>query len=212
MQSIWLFDAAPEKVARKKKEKGDRMPKKLPFWVCRIRLAILIAAFVGTTPGGTAHAQDAELDQKVVSAVQECQRISASCATEIKNAVGVLVFPSVTRADLIIGGSGGRGALIENNHITGYYTLGSGSIGLQAGVDEASQVYAFRSPQALASLKASPDWKVGASAGVTVVSAADKNTNAVTGDVLTYIFDSKGLHGGISVDMLDIWKTGQQRP
>ena len=172
-----------------------------------------MAALLVMALGVPAHAEDSSIDSQVIATVRKCQKISASCAAETEHAMGVLVFPSVVKADLIVGGSGGRGALIENSRITGYYSLGSGSIGLQAGVNKASQVYVFRTAAALANLKKSPDWQAKASAGVTLVSAANSsNTSAVTGDVLAYVFNARGLEGGVALDTFDIWQTAQKRP
>lgn len=163
--------------------------------------------------GGIADAaeQHATLDRKVTATLEQCQQVSPSCAETTKNAAGVLVFPKVIKADLIVGGAGGKGALIENGKITGYYNIGAGSAGLQAGIEDASQVYVFRTPEALANLKEGQDWKVGATAGVTVVTA-DANASAATGNILAYVFNSKGLDAGISLDVFDVWKAGQERP
>lgn len=177
----------------------------------RPHLKTSLAVLLGLTLSSAVHAQDSALDTGVMTTLQECQRVSTSCATTTKDAMGILVFPSVIKADLIIGGSGGKGALIENGKITGYYSLGSGSVGLQAGIDQSSQVYIFRTAEALANLKNSPHWKTGASSGVTLVTA-DANAKAVTGNVLAYVFDSKGLHGGVSLDVFSIWRSDQPRP
>src|SRR5690349_895745 len=75
------------------------------------------------------------LDRAVAATLTHCQQISVSCATTTKNSYGVLVFPDVVKADLIIGGAGGTGALIETGQITGYYNIGSASAGLQAGIE-----------------------------------------------------------------------------
>lgn len=167
--------------------------------------------FLALIAPSIAWAQDDHFDQKVMTTLKKCQRVSSSCASAVKDATGILVFPAVVKADLIVGGAGGKGALIENGQITGYYCLGSASVGLQAGVDKASQVYVFRTNQALTDLKNSPDWKAGMSAGVTLISK-DANASAMTGNILAYVFDSKGLRGGVSLDVFDIWKSGQPRP
>src|SRR6185503_11956492 len=73
------------------------------------------------------------LNIAVMETLRQCQQMSGSCAANTKTAVGVLVFPSVLKADLLIGGSGGKGALIENGRVTEYYSIGSISAGLQAG-------------------------------------------------------------------------------
>lgn len=174
--------------------------------------AAVILGLATLTPGvAQATARHAALDKSAMATLRQCRIVSSSCAVMTKNAVGILVFPSVTKADLIIGGAGGEGALIEGGKITGYYNIGAASAGLQAGLENAKQVYVFRSEEALAKLKEGPDWKAGATAGVTVVKA-DANAGAVTGDVLAYIFDSKGLHAGVSVDVFDVWEHGKARP
>jgi lipid-binding SYLF domain-containing protein len=169
------------------------------------------AAFAQSATATATQNQNGTLDQRVMATLQQCQNISTNCASLSKDAVGILVFPSVIKADLIIGGAGGKGALIENGKITGYYTIGVASAGLQAGIDKASQVYVFRTQEALSKLKDGSEWRVGATSGVTVASA-DANARAVSGDIHAFIFDSKGLHAGVSLELFDVWKTGQTRP
>lgn len=169
------------------------------------------AALLSLAAFDAAAATDSALDSSVMETLAVCKTVSISCSATTKNANGILVFPSVVKADFIVGGSGGKGALVENGRITGYYSIGAVSAGFQAGIEQASQVYVFRSAQSLARLKENNDWKVGANAGVTVVEN-DANAKAATGDVLAYVFDAKGLHGGISADVFDIWKTGTNRP
>jgi len=178
-------------------------------WNTRTAMAAFILGLVMLN-AGAAHA-DSVLDKKVMATLQQCQQVSSSCAEMTKNPVGILVFPSVVKADLIVGGAGGKGALIEHGKITGYYNIGAGSAGLQAGIENTSQVYVFNTTEALAKLKEGPDWKVGATAGVTVI-AADANASGATGDILAYVFNSKGLNAGISLDVFDVWKNGKERP
>jgi len=186
-------------------------------WQEKAAIVVFIAflAILAILGSGVANAKgmehDAALDASVMATLKQCQEVSTSCAGTTKNSAGVLVFPSVVKADLIIGGSGGKGALVENGKVTGYYNIGSGSAGLQAGIETASQIYVFRTAKALSELKASPDWKAGANVGVTLIEA-DANAKGSTEDVLVYVFDSKGLHAGLSLDVFNIWKAGQDRP
>jgi lipid-binding SYLF domain-containing protein len=173
-------------------------------------LATVAAAFILGGAGMALAAGNAALDTAVMNTLKQCQQLSTSCAETTKNAPGVLVFPNVVKADLIIGGAGGKGALIENGKITGYYNIGAASAGLQAGVERASQVYVFRTADALAKLKDGSEWKAGATADVTLVEA-DASARSATGNVLAYIFDAKGLHAGVSLDVFRAWKAGQAR-
>jgi len=165
----------------------------------------------GLLTGSAAYAAEASLDTQVNDTLATCQRISTSCASETKKAVGVLVFPNVVKADLIIGGAGGKGALVQNGKITGYYNIGAASAGLQAGIENSNQVYVFRNADALTKLQSGQEWKAGTSADVTVITA-DANARTATGDVVAYVFDSKGLHAGVSADVFSIWKADASRP
>ncbi len=176
-------------------------------WHYLIAAASLLVASASLNPARS----DAALDDKVAASLRHCQQISTSCAASTQNAVGVLVFPDVIKADLIVGGAGGKGALIENGRITGYYNIGAITAGLQAGIENVTHVYVFRSPGALAKLKEGADWKAGAEASATLITA-DASERRTDGDVLVYVFDAKGLHAGISLDAFRIWKAGQARP
>ena len=157
-------------------------------------------------------AQDPALNDAVRATLTQCRQISASCAHSTANAAGVLVFPSVTKADLLIGGAGGKGALVQNGQITDYYNIGAITAGLQAGIENTSHVYAFRTPAALAELTTDSRWKVNSKAGVTVVDADANVQGTADKDVLAYIFNAKGLHAGVALDVFDVWKTGEPRP
>ena len=174
--------------------------------------ALLLGTAINLTAAHAAPADRTTLNQQVMTTLQQCQQVSVSCSETTTHAKGVLVFPTVTKASFIVGGQGGEGALVENGKITGYYNLGAASAGLQAGIENNSQVYVFRTADALATLKNSPNWKADASAGVTVVTA-DANAKGVSSaNVLAYVFDSKGLHGGVSLGVMDVWKDGNKRP
>jgi lipid-binding SYLF domain-containing protein len=174
-----------------------------------LSLMPLTSALAYTTDRDREH--DTSLDSSVMNTLNQCREISRSCADMTKNVPGILVFPNVVTADLIVGGSGGKGALIENNKITGYYNIGAASAGLQVGIENASQVYVFRTADALDELKRGPDWKAGARAGVTLVTA-DANATGTTGNVLAYIFDAKGLHAGVALNVFDVWRSDRGRP
>jgi len=79
-------------------------------------------------------ASKAELDtsskrvlSNLVSTVPAAKALNAK-------AVAVLVFPSITKAGLIVGGQYGEGVLWRGGKPVGYYNTSGASYGLQAGV------------------------------------------------------------------------------
>lgn len=152
------------------------------------------------------------LDDKVMAALKQCQTLSQSCNDTTAGAAGILVFPSVVKADLLIGAAGGEGALIENGKITSHYSIGAATAGIQAGISDTSQVYVFQTKEALNKLKTGDGWKVGGTADVTVMTTDAGARGVNDKGVLAYVFDSSGLHAGIALDVLNVWKTGTARP
>ncbi|WP_370338200.1 YSC84-related protein [Parvularcula marina] len=155
----------------------------------------------------TASAGDKEVfEAEVIAATENCAAISLSCAANLEDAAGVLIFPNVVSANLIVGGSGGKGVLVENGHITGHYKIGGASAGLQAGIDGTSQIYVFPTDVELNKFKDGGEWNIGATADITVIDA-DASAQADTSGVLAYIFNSEGLEGGVSIDVFRVWET-----
>ena len=78
-----------------------------------------------------------------------------------KRAKAVLIAPQITRAGLIIGGSGGRAVVLGRNAKTGkwagpaFYVLVTGSVGFQAGVSVSETVSLVMTEKGLDSLLSS---------------------------------------------------------
>ena len=146
-----------------------------------------------------------ELKQEAMLTLDQCREIAETCAADIDAAAGVLVFPEVWKADLIVGGAGGEGLLFVDDKPVGKYDIGKASVGLQAGVDQSSMVWVFREQDALDELMDGDEWEVGAAAGATVVDA-DANAMSATGDPRIYIIEAEGLNAELSVNALRIWE------
>ena len=83
-------------------------------------------------------------------------------ARELANkAAGILVFPSVVKAGIGIGGEYGEGILLNQQRVEGYYNLISASFGFQLGVQERSVIIMFMTQDACAGSKSA---RVGRSA------------------------------------------------
>ena len=163
--------------------------------------ALASVAFSGAQAGETG----TDLQMQAKDMLERCQAISESCMENTKDAAGILVFPEVLKADLIVGGAGGNGVLMVDGQPVGYYDIGKASIGLQAGIDEKAMVYVFRDEESLASLTDGEEWEVGINAGVTLITA---NADAVaeTGEPLLYAFDADGLVAEFNINTFRIWE------
>jgi len=73
----------------------------------------------------------------------------------------MLIIPLVTKAGLGIGGAYGRGCLRINGVTVDYYSVTSGSFGLQIGAQQYAQVLFFMTDEALREFRSSSGWAVG---------------------------------------------------
>lgn len=115
---------------------------------------------------------------------------------------GVLVFPSVLQAGLIVGGQYGEGALRVGGASVGYYSTVSGSFGLQAGAQSKAIIFCFMTQDALDRFRNSDGWSAGADASVALVKVGANgaiDTTTATAPVEVFVLTNAGLMGDASL-------------
>ena len=133
------------------------------------------------------------------------QKLSAGVplAAELaKTAHAILVFPSVTKAGLGIGGQYGEGTLLKKGTAAGYYKTTGASFGLQAGGQKYGYAMFFMTPAALSALDQAKGFEVGVGPSVVVVDEGmgkSATTNTLKDDVYAFIFGQSGLMAGLGV-------------
>src|SRR3954469_10739232 len=100
--------------------------------VLRLLCAAISMASMLTSFGAAGAAPSPGLDKDVMAALQSLYAKTPAARALGDKAEGILVFPRITKAGLIVGGQGGDGALIRKGKIVGYYNTGALSVGLQA--------------------------------------------------------------------------------
>jgi lipid-binding SYLF domain-containing protein len=169
----------------------------------RLLAAASLAALIVTASAPPAHAASgAEIQRDATKALKSLYASSDAARQLSKRAAAILVFPSIVKAGFLFGGQMGEGVLLKNGKPAGYYNTVAGSYGLQAGVQVYGYALFFMNKAALAYLDKSDGWDVGVGPSVVVVdSGFGKSYSAATfsQDVYAFIFDQKGLMGGMGV-------------
>lgn len=143
-----------------------------------------------------------EIDKEVKMALDKLYTSSPSAVELSKVAKGVLVFPDVVKAGLVVGGQFGEGALVVNGDITGYYNTVAASYGLQAGVQEFGYAMFLMTDEAMGYLKTSEGWEVGVGPTIVVMdegAAKSLTTSTAKEDIYAFFFDQKGLMAGLGL-------------
>lgn len=89
-----------------------------------------------------------ELKKDANDRLNEMVEANPALKTYLNKSYGYAVFPKVTKAGLGIGGASGKGVVYEGSKITGQAKLTQGSVGLQAGGQQYSEVIFFENKAA----------------------------------------------------------------
>jgi len=123
--------------------------------------------------------------------------------TNLPNAKGVLIVPKVVKVGFVFGGSGGRGVLLVRGdggkwNGPAFYTLGTTSVGFQAGVSNSEVVMLVMTDKGVNSLLSNA-MKLGGDASVAAGPTGQGANATVTEDIVAFS-RSKGLYGGLNVE------------
>jgi lipid-binding SYLF domain-containing protein len=143
-----------------------------------------------------------EIDVAVSDSLQKFTNANPAHAQLLSEAVGVLVFPRITKAGAGIGGEHGDGALLKSGVTKRYYSLSSASVGLTLGAGQRTEILLFMTQEALGKFEASDGYNLGVDAQVAVVSkgaGGNYDSETLKKPILGFVFDEKGLIGDISL-------------
>jgi lipid-binding SYLF domain-containing protein len=150
-----------------------------------------------------------ELDRDAGRALKSLYANNTAARLLGNKAKAILVFPSIVKAGFLFGGQIGEGVLMKAGKPAGYYNSVAASYGLQAGVQVFGYALFFMNNDALAYLDKSSGWEVGVGPSIVVVDAGvgkSLTSTTISQDVYAFIFDQKGLMGGIGVQGSKITK------
>jgi lipid-binding SYLF domain-containing protein len=167
-------------------------------------LSVLIALLVLVeVPQRSEAATAAEIDADVYKTLQSFERQVGGARDLANKAAGLLVFPSVVKAGIGLGGEYGEGLLIIRGRPGGYYNLVSGSFGFQLGVQVRSVIIMFMTEAALASFESTYGWKAGVDGSIAIVTlgaGGSIDTESLTSPVIGFVLDPSGLMYNLTLE------------
>ena len=174
--------------------------RKFSILLCFALTAVFLSGglFAGQSFGGTAKEIDASAD----SAMDRFYKHVKGAKEVVRQAKGMLVLPNVKKGALIVGGEYGQGAMRIAGKTVEYYSMISGSIGLQIGGQAKDIVIAFNSSEALKKFRDSKGWEAGVDGNVALVTlgAGESAISSMGKDpIVAFVFDVKGLIADMSI-------------
>lgn len=178
----------------------------------RALILILTAAVIAST-GLTAFAEEKAHEKRIRLSAElvrdmTAQEDAASMADVIKSGKGVAIFPSVTKAGLMIGGQVGEGlVLLRNPNGTwngpSFMSLSGASIGIQIGAQSVGLVLVITNEEGLRAFTGGNSFKLGADVAI-AAGPVGRDTSAATdtrakASIYSYSM-SKGLFAGMTFE------------
>lgn len=171
-------------------------------------LALMLAGCVQTVPDRTEAGSLVDRAKWTVESFKTDENDPAPLfRSELANARGVVIFPSVFKGALLIGGEGGNGVLLTRNEAgdwsyPAFYTMGAGSLGLQAGAQSSEVILILRNQKAVDAI-ITDQAKLGGDLGVTfgtIGAGLEGATTTNLGADVLGVSRNVGLYGGMSLE------------
>ena len=143
-----------------------------------------------------------EVDASVDEAMERFHKQVKDAAEVVRQAKGLLILPNVKKGALIVGGEYGQGAMRIGGKTVEYYSMMSGSVGLQIGGQAKDIIIAFMSNEALKKFRESKGWEAGVDGNVALikVGAGESAITAMSKQpIAAFVFDVKGLMADMSL-------------
>lgn len=145
-----------------------------------------------------------EIDASVDTALSRFQQEVPGAKQLMDNSKGMLVFPSVIKAGIGIGGEYGTGALLQKStKQKEYYNIVSGSFGFQLGGQVRTVYMLFMNEQALAGFRSSEGWKAGVDGSVAIVNVGANgqvDTATTNQPIIAFVLGQKGLMYNLTLE------------
>jgi len=158
----------------------------------------------GVSPPHSAYAASAEeIDAKAILAIARLEKNIPGADKLIKKAKGVLIFPSVLKAGIGIGGEYGEGVMQINGKSVGYYSTAGVSFGFQLGAQSRIVIMLFMTKEALKDFQSQDGWKAGVDGSVAVIeldAGAEIDTESAQEPIRAFILGRKGLMYNLTLE------------
>jgi lipid-binding SYLF domain-containing protein len=169
---------------------------------CGFALAYATVILAGLGSQQAVAESAAQIDAKVDLALEALYQKTPAAKKQAESAKGILVFPDIIKAGLMIGGQYGVGAMRVGGKTVGYYNVVEGSFGLQAGAQSFGYALFFMDETALEYLKSSDGWELGVGPSITIVDeglAGSLTTTTGKDNIYAFFFDQQGLMAGLGL-------------
>ena len=170
---------------------------RLKAFLSKAAMLLLVAGFNSGCAQNRAYTSAAaEIDKQVDLVLERLYAESPAALDFSTRAKGILVFPDVIKFGLVVGGQYGKGAMVIDGKISGYYRTASALYGVTMGSQTFGYAMFLMTDQALSDLQQSSGWEFGVGLNAVFVDkalAGSMTTLTAKDDIYVFVFGQKGL-------------------
>jgi lipid-binding SYLF domain-containing protein len=153
---------------------------------------------IGCNTSPKSSEERAVIRDEAQATVKKMEAKDPSLADLMRRGYGYVVFPSVGKGGLIVGGAFGRGAAYERGNYIGDAELSQGSIGAQLGGVTFAEVVVFETAEALNKFKEGK-FEFGADAQAVILKAGAAGATSFRNGVAVIQMPSGGAFAGVAL-------------
>jgi lipid-binding SYLF domain-containing protein len=116
----------------------------------------------------------------------------------LSRAEGYVVFPTIGKGGLVVGGAYGRGVVFERGQPAGFAELNQASLGAQLGAQTFSELVVFMTRDALDRLKGGT-YSLGGEINAVALTTGAAAATDFRDDVAVFVYTKGGLMAGVTV-------------
>ena len=165
-------------------------------------LVLAVAMLGGVCASSALAASASEINAKSTQALKSLYQNTPGAEALANKAKAILIFPDIVKGGFIVAGQYGDGALRRRGKTIAYYRSVAASYGFQAGAQSFGYVLFFMDEDSLRYLDRSDGWELGSGPSLVVLDKGfgkNLSTTTLQKGVYAFIFDQKGLMGGIGI-------------
>jgi lipid-binding SYLF domain-containing protein len=176
------------------------------------RLLVIMLTALATNGGSPAVVLGASanaIDRDARAALTKLYQHTPDAKALANKAVAVLVFPSIVKGGFVIAGQYGDGALRKDGKSIAYYRSVAASYGFQAGIQAYGYVLFFMDDESVQYLDKTGGFELGSGPSLVVLDSGfgkALSTTTLQKGIYAFIFDQKGLMGGLGIQGTKITK------
>jgi lipid-binding SYLF domain-containing protein len=181
------------------------------FYGRMLLVAMMLTALTinAVAPTAALAASASSIDRDSKAALAQLYQNTPGAKALADKAVAVLIFPTIVKGGFIFAGQFGDGALRRKGKTVAYYRSLAASYGFQAGIQAFGYVLFFMDDASLQYLDNSAGFELGVGPSLVVLDAGfgkNLSTTTLQSGVYAFIFDQKGLMGGLGIQGTKITK------